>query len=93
MNIHASARRDVEHALRQDQTVGGDDHRVVRGLAEQRVRSARVVVVLAADTQAPRLSDFDRVIDGERLDRPRLHLQPASCRTIRLGEHEHDFMR
>jgi len=84
MNVDATEPWDVEHGLRQDQTVSDDDHDV--GPITRELRDRRWI------TQLRGLLDVQVVRGRALLDRAHRHLLTATRRSIRLRINGHDAM-
>ena len=84
-------RGSVEHVLRQDQAVGGDDHHVGRGRRSASRAGGGIVGEAAVEAQAARLRDGDAVLERERLHRRRHELHAATGRPVGLAHHERDL--
>jgi len=79
--VDAAQAGQIEHGLRQDQSVGHHHHQVGVQLRQLGLR--------LGGTQGLRLIDRNVVLHGELLDRAGHQLLPAPGRPIRLGVHRH----
>jgi hypothetical protein len=84
VNVHRAAARDIEHRLRQDQSVGRDHHDVWLQRADLRV-NRRIA-------QRRRLHHGNVPREGERLDRGRARGETSSRRPVGLGHDRGDTM-
>ena len=75
MDVQAAQAKPIEYPLRQDQAVGGDDHRIGLGRIEGQLRRNRVIRVPAIEPEAARLDHCDAMAERKLLDRGRLQLQ------------------
>jgi hypothetical protein len=80
MNVDATAARNVEHGLRQQQTVSGNDEQI-RLQHGKLGNSGRF-------PQRCRLPDADTFLLCENLDRTRSDFLAAAGRAVRLCQHE-----
>ena len=95
MNVQTTQGRRVQHPLRQDQTVGGDDHGLCAigdGLVDGGFACQRFVGKFAIQTQAARLGDGDVVFDRELLDGRGLQFHATARRPVGLAEDQGDLM-
>ena len=88
VDVETSQSRRVQHPLRQDQAVRGDDHRVGVCGADRGARRGGLVGELAIQAQAAWLCDRQAVRQRAQLDRRGLQLHAAPRRAVRLAQHQ-----
>ena len=82
VEVNATAGRDIQHGLRQDQAIGRDDHRLGRNRPQMRLR--------LHITQGRRLIDRKPMLKRHGLDRTGCEFHAPSGRSIRLGQNQRD---
>ena len=92
VDVQAAVAGCIQHPLRQDQTVSGDDHHIGLGLRDGGLRGLCVVREFTVQPQAARLRHRDVVRQSELLDRRGLQLHAATCRTVGLGQNQHHLV-
>ncbi len=90
VDVQAAQARQVQHPLRQDQSIGRDHQHVRAGAVQRGAAGLGFLGELAVQAQAARLRHREAQFQRKLLDRRRAQLHAAPGRAVGLGEHERD---
>ena len=88
MDVQAAFGGQIQHPLRQDQTVGGHDHHVRLRIQQSLACRRSILRIFAVQTQAHGLFHANAMSQCALLDGRSLQFHAATGRAIRLGQYQ-----